>query len=600
MHHLDQLFIFLTAALAIVPIANRLGLGTVLGYLIAGIVIGPGMMGLISDVEAILSFSEFGVVLLLFIIGLELEPRRLWLMRRTVFGIGGAQVCFTTLAFALFSQFVFQMTALQSFVIGLGLALSSTAFVMATLTEGKQLTTTHGQTTFGILLFQDLAVIPVLALLPLMAQGKLDLSQNNVVISGAKIAGVAILLILVGRFLIRPVFKMVALTKSHELFTAASLLVVVGTGLLMERIGLSMSLGAFAAGVLLANSEYRHEMEANIEPFRGLLMGLFFMAVGMSTQIHMLVDDPLLIIGLLIAFILVKSLVLWGIAMMASIGRGNALCVAMNLAVGGEFAFVLYGAAVQYGIFESQLKELLIVVISLSMMVSPFLLAIKNYINSHRHSTEPERAFDKIEESTSPVIIAGFGRFGQVVARLLRTQKIGYTALEASARQVDFVRKFGGKLYYGDASNYELLKSAKADQAKIFVVAISDQAASIRTIRTIKMHFPHLTIYARARNRTHAFALLDEGVTNIYRETFLSSLEAGEHVLSDMGIPADRIEIISERFRRYDEGTILRQHASQLHTDEKKLQEDAKRNQNVLEELMEMDETVVGTPEFVG
>ncbi len=593
MHHLNEIFIFLAAALAVVPIANRLGLGSVLGYLIAGIVIGPQLLGLITDVESILSFSEFGVVLLLFIIGLELEPRRLWLMRRIVFGTGGLQVVLTTLAFAAVARYSFDMTPLASAVIGLGLALSSTAFVMATLTETKQLSTTHGNTTFGILLFQDLAVIPTLALLPLLAEGSVNIPRAEVYSSLMKIVGVAVFLILAGRFLIRPIFRFVAMTKSHELFTAASLLVVVGTGLLMEQIGLSMSLGAFSAGVLLANSEYRHEMEANIEPFRGLLMGLFFMAVGMSTHISIVREQPYLIVGLLIGFILVKAVVLWAIGMASSIGRGNSLCVAMNLAVGGEFAFVLYGAAVQYGIFDAHLKEILIVIVTLSMVVSPLLLMFKNYINAHRRQVAPVREFDKIEDTNSPVIIAGFGRFGQVVARLLRTQKIGYTALEISAQQVDFVRKFGGKLYYGDASHYELLKSAKADQARILVVAIDEQAASIRTIRMAKQHFPHLTIYARARNRQHAFALLDEGITNIYRETFLSSLETAEHVLCEMGIPAERIEMISDRFRRYDEDTILRQHASQIHSDEKKLQEDARKYQNVLEELMEMDETVV-------
>lgn len=594
MQHLHEIFIFLAAALAVVPIANRLGLGSVLGYLVAGVVIGPQLLGLISNVESILNFSEFGVVLLLFIIGLELEPRRLWLLRRTVFGTGGLQVVLTTLAFAAVAHSVFKLTPLASGVIGLGLALSSTAFVMATLTETKQLATTHGNTTFGILLFQDLAVIPTLALLPLLAAGSLNMDGADIYRSLFKIGGVAAFLILAGRFLIRPVFRFVAMTKSHELFTAASLLVVVGTGLLMEMIGLSMSLGAFAAGVLLANSEYRHEMEANIEPFRGLLMGLFFMAVGMSTQISIVLEQPWLIAGLLVGFILLKSVVLWAITMMSSIGRGNSLCVAMNLAVGGEFAFVLYSAAVQYGIFDVRLKELLVVIVTLSMVVSPLLLMVKNYISSHRRSTAPEKEFDKIDDVDNPVIIAGFGRFGQVVGRLLRTQKIGYTALEASAQQVDFVRKFGGKLYYGDASNYELLRSARADRARILVIAIDELAASIRTVRTAKQHFPHLTIYARARNRQHAFALLDEGITNIYRETFLSSLEAGEHVLSDMGIAADRIQMISQRFRRYDEDTILRQHASQLHSDERKLQEDARKYQTVLEELMEMDETVVG------
>ena len=596
MQHLHDIFIFLVAALAVVPFAKRLGLGSVLGYLVAGLVIGPQILGLITDVESILSFSEFGVVLLLFIIGLELEPRRLWLMRRIVFGTGGLQVVLTTAAFAVICS-IFGLSPLASIVIGLGLALSSTAFVMATLNETKQLTTSHGRTTFGILLFQDLAVIPTLALLPLLAKGNLDLSQTDVSGSLLKILGVAVFLILAGRFLIRPVFRFIAMAKSHELFTAASLLVVVGTGLLMESIGLSMSLGAFAAGVLLANSEYRHEMEANIEPFRGLLMGLFFMAVGMATQINLLTEEPGLIVGLLVGFLVIKIAVLWLIGMISAIGRKNSICVAMNLAVGGEFAFVLYGAASQNHIFDQKMEQMLVVIVTLSMVVSPLLLLVKDFVFARRAaSVSTPKEFDKIEDADSQVIIAGFGRFGQIVGRLLRTQKISYTALEGNAQQVDFVRRFGTKLYYGDSSNVDLLRSAKADNARILVVAIDDPVASIRTVQTARKHFPHLTIYARARNRTHAFALLDEGVTNIYRETFLSSLEVGEHVLAGMGIPAERIKNISNRFRRYDEDTILRQHASLIHKDENKLQEEAKNYMSVLEELMQMDETVVGSP----
>lgn len=594
MQHLHDIFIFLVAALAVVPLAKRLGLGSVLGYLIAGLLIGPQILGLITDVQSILSFSEFGVVLLLFIIGLELEPRRLWLMRRIVFGTGGMQVIVTTAVFAIVSRF-FGLSTLTAVVVGLGLALSSTAFVMATLTETKQLTTAHGRTTFGILLFQDLAVIPTLALLPLLARGSLDLSHTDVSGSLLRIVGVAVFLVLTGRYLIRPVFRFIAMAKSHELFTAASLLIVVGTGLLMESIGLSMSLGAFAAGVLLANSEYRHDMEANIEPFRGLLMGLFFMAVGMATQINLVLKEPLLIAGLLVGFLVIKISVLWLIGILSRIGKKNAVCVAMNLAVGGEFAFVLYGAASQNHLLDQALEKMLVVIVTLSMIVSPLLLLVKNFVFSRRAAASlTPKEFDQIEDNDSQVIIAGFGRFGQIIGRLLRTQKINYTALEFNAQQVDFVRRFGGTLYYGDPSNVELLRSAKADRARILVVAIDEQTASIRTVQTAKKYFPHLTIYARARNRGHAFALLDEGVTNIYRETFLSSLEVGEHVLAGMGIPAERIKTISSRFRRYDEDTILRQHASLIHKDEKKLQEESKNYMAVLEELMQMDETVVG------
>lgn len=592
MEHLQELLVFLTAALMVVPLAKKLGLGSVLGYLAAGLIIGPMSLGLITNVESILHFSEFGVVLLLFIIGLELEPRRLWLMRKLVFYVGGFQVILTTLTFAVIALF-FGLSTTASLIVGLGMALSSTAFVMSTLAEKKQLTTVHGNTTFGVLLFQDLAVIPTLALIPLLTVDGLDFSQITFAKSSAKVLAALIFLIIAGQFLIRPVFKMIAKSKNHELFTAASLFVVIGTAMLIESVGLSMSLGAFLAGVLLANSEYRHEIEANIEPFRGLLMGLFFMAVGMSTQVGLLGEQPFLILGLLLGFITLKVLLMYLTAKFSSFNNKNALCVAINLAVGGEFAFVLFGLAGQNKILSNKAAELLILVVTLSMIIAPILLQLKDRILKNRKTETDARAFDQINESAHQVIIAGFGRFGQIVGRMLRTQKIGYIALESSAEQVDFVRKFGNTLYYGDASHVELLRAAKADRAKIIVIAIDDPKASIRTVQTVKKHFPNLSIYARARNRQHVFELLDQGVTNIYRETFLSSLEVGEHVLVDMGIAAEQVQAISEKFRRYDESTILRQHAAQIHQDQKEMVRDSKQSAAMLENLMELDETVM-------
>lgn len=592
MDHLRELLIFLTAALIVVPFAKRLGLGSVLGYLAAGLIIGPAMLGLISNVESIMHFSELGVVLLLFVIGLELEPRRLWLMRKLVFFVGGTQVLLTTLIFAGLSK-IFGLSNTAALIVGLGLALSSTAFVMSTLAEKKQLTTVHGNTTFGVLLFQDLAVIPTLALIPILTIDGLDLSQMAIGESATKMISALVFLIIAGQFLIRPIFRIIAQSKNHELFTAASLFVVIGTALLVESTGLSMSLGAFLAGVLLANSEYRHEIEASIEPFRGLLMGLFFMAVGMSTQVGLLGEQPLLVLGLLTGFIALKIGVMYFIVRFSSLGNKNAVCVAINLAVGGEFAFVLFGLASQYKLLTSNKTELLMLVVTLSMIVAPILLQLKDAILKNKKADSEPRSFDEINERDHQVIIAGFGRFGQIVGRLLRTQKIGYIALESSAEQVDFVRKFGNVLYYGDASHVELLRAAKADLAKIIVIAIDDPVASIRTVRTVKKHFPHLSIYARARNRQHVFDLLDEGITNIYRETFLSGLEVGEHVLVDMGIPAEQVKVISEKFRRYDESTILRQHGARLHENVDEMRKDAKKAAAMLENLMELDETVM-------
>jgi len=457
---LEQIAIFLAAAVIIVPLFKRLGLGTVLGYLIAGMLIGPWGLGLVGDVENTLHFSELGVVLLLFIIGLELQPSRLWVLRRTVFGLGSAQLLLSALPIALLAAAMGQPW-LAAVVIGVGAGLSSTAFVLQTLAERGELTTRHGREAFAVLLFQDLAVIPVLAIVPLLAVGP-ELSEQGVDWVGiTRALAVIVALVVVGRELLRGVFRAVARFGTREIFTAAALLVVIGAALLMHALGLSMSLGAFLAGVLLADSEFRHEIEAELEPFKGLLLSLFFIAVGMSVNLGLVEKQGLLLIGLATALILIKFAVLYLIGRLAGCGGGTARNLGIALAAGGEFAFVLFALARDYRIVATETAETLVMAITLSMMFAPVLFLINDKVLKPWAARHEEPEYDRIDEPANPVVIAGFGRFGQITARILRMRGIAFTALEISQPQVDFVRRFGSKIYYGDASRLELLRAAK-------------------------------------------------------------------------------------------------------------------------------------------
>jgi len=459
---LEQIAIFLAATVLIVPLFKGLGLGTVLGYLIAGMLIGPWGLELVSDVENTLHFSELGVVLLLFVIGLELQPSRLWVLRRTVFSLGSAQLLLSALPIALLAAAMGQGW-LAAVVIGVGAAMSSTAFVLQTLAERGELTTRHGRDSFAVLLFQDLAVIPVLAIVPLLAVGP-ELSQKGVDWPGIMRAlAVIVAMVVVGRQLLRLAFRGVARFGTREIFTAAALLVVVGTALLMHTLGLSMSLGAFLAGVLLADSEFRHEIEAELEPFKGLLLGLFFIAVGMSVNLGLIGEQGLLLIGLVTALILIKFTVLYLIGRLAGSGSDAVRNLGIALAAGGEFAFVLFSLAREYRLVATETAETLVMVITLSMMLAPVLFLVNDKLLRPWAARHEEPEYDRIDEPANPVVIAGFGRFGQIIARILRMRGIAFTALEISQPQVDFVRKFGSKIYYGDASRLELLRAAKVE-----------------------------------------------------------------------------------------------------------------------------------------
>jgi len=553
---LEQIAIFLAAAVVAVPIAQRLGLGSVLGYLIAGVAIGPWGLGLIAKVEQVLHIAEFGVVLLLFIIGLEMQPKRLWALRKTIIGLGGLQVGATALALAIAAASVMNLPFAPAVVAGLALALSSTAFALQLLAERGELTARHGRAAFAILLFQDLAVIPILALLPLLTYGSESVSFVGAVLETAKIAAVLGAMVVGGHYLLRPIFRLVAATRMPEIFTAMTLLIVVGTAVVMEATGVSVALGAFVAGVLLADSEYRHELEANVDPFKDLLLGLFFIAVGMSINLGLIIAQPLYLLGLTVGLVAIKAAILFVLARRNGLSWGASRSLAAYLPQGGEFAFVILSTAVAGGLFVQTEADLLVATVTLSMVLTPLLVqSVAVYNRMRTKKTEP--AFDTMDGPEHPVIIAGFGRVGQIVARVLRAKHVGFTALEINPDQVDFVRKYGNKVYYGDASRLDLLRAAGAHEAKLLVLAIDDEAASLRTAQTVRAHFPELKIIARARNRHHAYELMDLGINVLQRETFLSSLELAGDAMKALGMKSAEVDRAKRLFRAHDEKRLF-------------------------------------------
>ncbi|MFZ0693572.1 MAG: monovalent cation:proton antiporter-2 (CPA2) family protein [Alphaproteobacteria bacterium] len=581
---LEEISILLLAAVIAVPLFKKLRLGAVLGYLAAGLALGPHGFSLIDDPESMVQVSRFGVVLLLFVIGLELKPQRLWVMRRQVFGLGGAQVVLTGFVFAIIGV-ALGIPPEAAGVAGFGLALSSTAFVLPLLAERNEINTPYGRASFAILLFQDLAVIPALAFLPLMAVPTADF--RSTLISGATALGVLTVVLVGGRYLLRPAFRVMAETNIPEIFVAAALLVVVGTSALMELVGLSMTLGSFLAGVLLADSEYRHELQADIEPFKGLLLGLFFMAVGMSTDFHLLTSEPGMVLGLVLGLMLIKGLLVFGLATITRFGAESARQMAGALAQGGEFAFVLFGLAASLGLMDQQLANLLIVAVTVSMIATPAMFSFYDRVVAPLFESPDKRPFDEIDEPGNPVIIAGFGRFGQIVGRILRGRGIPFTAIDVSAEQVDFVARFGSRVYYGDASRLDLLRAAEAHKAKAFVLAIDNPEASVRTAEVVRRNYPDLPIFARARNRQHAFRLMDLRVTMLVRETLHSSLLLTENLLEALGIPADEANATIVRFKEHDEATLQAQH--DIYTDEAQLLQTSKEAAAELQSLFEAD-----------
>lgn len=587
MDFLHETLLFLAAAVIVVPLFKHLGLGAVLGYLAAGIAIGPWGLALITDVDAILHLSELGVVLLLFVIGLELKPSRLRVLRRAVFGMGSLQVGLSTLL--LWPLALWWLGSVgQAFLVAVVLALSSTAIGLQMLAEKNQLTTPFGRQAFGILLFQDLAVIPLLALIPLFGAGAgEDMALGERLWAIGRAVGIIALVIVGGRYLLRPAFRIIAAARVHEIFIGAGLLLVMGVAVLMEWAGLSMALGAFLAGVLLADSEYRHELEGSIDPFKGLLLGLFFIAVGMSIDFGMVGSEPLTILAIVVVLWVVKLSVLLGVGRFAGLSRPGSLALAFSLAQGGEFAFVLFNVAVADGVLPSSVVDQIIVAVTISMALTPLAYLVnEKWLQPHFPGRgEPEKEADAIDHDEPPVIVAGFGRVGQIVARNLAMLEIPFTALDNNPEHVDFVRRFGNKIFFGDATRVEVLRAAGADTAKVFVLAISDIDKSVNTALAIRHHFPHIRIYARARNRRHELELRRMGIDFTVRETLYSSLAMSRDVLQALGVA--EAEAAVDLFRRHDEQTLLEQ--MEVMEDEEALMQVARRSRGELEDLFHQD-----------
>lgn len=584
---LSSSLVYLSAAVVAVPLARAAGLGAILGYLAAGMAIGPWGLKLVTEVEHILHFAEFGVVLMLFLVGLELEPRRLWTLRRPIFGWGSAQVlgCAAVLTGAAVLAGVPPTLAV---VAALGLALSSTAIALQVMQERNLLGTASGQAGFAILLFQDVAAIPILALLPLLA---VDSAQNMPLPLSYKaweaIKTIAVVggVVLGGRTVLRPLMRAVAKNGTPEIFTAGALLLVVAVAALMQVVGLSMALGAFLAGVLLADSEYRHELETDIEPFKGLLLGLFFMAVGMSIDFGVLLARPWHMLGVVLGFLAVKGMVIWLLARAMGIPVAERPVLVLLLAQGGEFAFVVFQAAAGVHAIEAETASLLVGAVALSMLLSPLLLAaLSRWLLPRFAHCETNTLEELAEPQTAPTIIAGFGRYGQIVARVLSAQGLPATVLEHDAGMVESARAFGYEVFYGDATRLDLLRTAGAEQARVLVVAVDGVDQSLALVDLVRQHFPHLTVVARARDVTHWNALRDRGVTELDRELFDSSLHTAQRVLRALGQSEDQAAAMAGRFRQHNLQLLEAMHPH--HKDRSKLIAVSKQGRQQLEEQM--------------
>jgi CPA2 family monovalent cation:H+ antiporter-2 len=566
---LFQALVYLAAAVVMVPLAKKIGLGSVLGYLIAGIVIGPAVLGFVGqEGEDLMHFAEFGVVMMLFIIGLELEPELLWKLRKSILGLGGLQVLGTALIICLLSLF-FNLHWKQAIALGLILSLSSTAIVLQTLNEKGLMKTPAGQNAFSVLLFQDIAVIPMLALFPLLASvpqtGEVspDTSGNFMeglpaIVQTGIVLGAVGAIIVAGRFLVRPFLRIIAATRLREVFTATALLLVVGIAVLMTQVGLSPALGTFLAGVVLANSEYRHELESDIEPFKGLLLGLFFIAVGASIDFSLFLLDPWTILSLVIGLMILKGLVLFFLGKVFRLGLDQNLVFAFSLSQVGEFAFVLFSFSLQKGILPKELTDLMFAVVAISMAFTPFLLLLyekliqKNLAGKQEENT---READTINES-NPVIVAGFGHFGNTLGRFLRAHHIGMTILDNDVDRVDLLRKMGIKVYYGDASRHDLLEAAGAAKAKLIIITLEPPEKRLEMIETIKKHFPNLRMLVRAENRFDAYDLMNAGMLHVYRETLDTALRVGVDTMRFLGYRTYTAQRAARTFRRIDEENL--------------------------------------------
>ena len=549
--------VYLAAAVLAVPLAKFLGLGSIIGYLAAGILIGPGVLKLVTNPQDMLHFSEFGVVLMLFLVGLELEPHRLWSLRKPIFGWGSVQL-FGSAALMLAVAVLAGLDWRIALVASLGLAMSSTAIGLGVLNERSLMQTGSGQSVLSVSLLQDVAAIPILALLPLLATSQAH-AEGGGWIAAAKALAVIAIIVLGGRLLIRPALRWIANSKTPEIFTAASLLLVVATAALMQLVGLSMALGAFLAGVLLAESEYRRELETDIEPFKGLLLGLFFISVGMSIDFAVVVAQPFLIAATVFGFLLLKAFVLWGMGRLMPLPKPERPVFIILLAQGGEFGFVVFQTAAQAGVIDAKVSSFLVAAVAISMLVTPLLLLVADkwlipLLAGQGRKNLPEIA----EPQNESVIIAGFGRYGQVVGRMLYANGIHPTVLDTDADQIEAMRRFDWRVFYGDATRLDLMRTAGAATAKVLVLAIDDVEQSVEVAKMVRENFPDLVIVARARNVQHYFELLELGVTMIERETLDSALMSARSVLEQLGWERHQARTLALRFRRHNIEQLLK------------------------------------------
>ena len=594
---LNSILVYLICAVVVVPFAKALGLGSVLGYLVAGILVGPRVFALIYDAQGILHFSEFGVVMLMFLIGLELNPKRLWTLRHLLFGLGTLQFVLTSLCLAVAAHWWLGWDWVQCTVAGIGLSLSSTAIAMQVIKERNEGSTPAGQSSFAVLLFQDLAVIPVLALLPLWArpgaQGASTVGATSLQGWGAVLVPFVtiVVIIVLGRKGLRILFRFVARAEVREVFTSCALLLVLGIALIMEAVGLSMALGSFLAGLLLADSEYRHELESHIEPFKGLLLGLFFLAVGMSIEFVSFVSHPLRLVTIVVFVLLVKIGILVFLGRFFKLHNGQNFLLAALLAQGSEFAFVLGSMGGHLGILGAAAQNELNSVVACSMMLSPLFVVFYEKILSPRFARLGAPPVAEWSHQGAPVLVAGFGRMGQIIARLLHASKIQTTVIDHNPDHIERVRRFGFKAFYGDATNKDLLVAAGLEQAKVLVLAIDDREASLKVIDIVAQGFPHVKIVARAWDMIHVYALLDRGISHFERETFDASLSMGEQVLRLLGMRAFSAKRAASRFKRYDLQAVQRLHA--VHKDDKQFASLARQSRQELEKLFETDETTL-------
>jgi monovalent cation:proton antiporter-2 (CPA2) family protein len=581
---LETLVALLAASVVLIPLSRRAGFGSVLGYLVGGAVIGPQGLRLVTDVDEIRAISELGVIMLLFLIGLELRPQRLWVMRKAIFALGPAQFVASTAVIAALAYLI-GVKAPGAIALGAGLALSSTAIVLPLLAERDLLGTGAGRDTFAVLLFQDMAFVPLVALVPLLTGVDVP---DRVPWGEVLRAAAAILAILIGgRFLMRPALRAIGGARTPEVFTAFSLLTVIGSAALAEVAGLSTSLGAFLGGVLLSNSEYRHEVQADVEPFEGLLLGFFFLSVGMSANLALAASEPVLIAGGVAALMAAKIIISLALGRLSGQSLRGAVRFALALSQGSEFSFVLFGVALSAGALSQQAADRAMLMVAVSMVVTPVLFELSERFIVARMRRSEKPAYDKIRNLGTPVIICGFGRVGQVVGRVLKLRGIPFTALERDAGQVEVVRKFGNKVYFGDPTRAEVLRAAGADTARLIVVALDNMEATMRVVEVVRHAFPQVKIIARARNRRHAHLLMDFKVDGIVRETFHSSLRMSAMALEALDVPSSEARRAIDLFREHDERTLIKTHA--VYDDEHQLIQTTQQAAAELAELFEAD-----------